>query len=86
MPARKKSGPAPWYAVLVFAYVDEASKAEGTVTFEAINATSFYSGYSYPKARVALGHAVIAASRNPLAFAVHLRRDNEPIVKVRVEH
>lgn len=86
MPARKQPEVRPWYSVLVFSYVDEAAIKEQIVLFERITAQSFYQGFSWPKARHALGNAVIAASRNPLAFSVQVFCNSKPIVKVKVEH
>jgi hypothetical protein len=83
MPAKK---PQPWYSVVVYSFIDEAAAQEQIVTFERITAQSHYSGYSWPKARHALGNAVVAASRDPLAFSVQVLRESEPIIKVRVEH
>jgi len=70
----------------MYSYVDEASMKEQVVTFERITAQSFYSGFSWPKARVALGHAVIAASRNPLAYSVQVQCDEQVSIKVKIEH
>jgi hypothetical protein len=86
MPRKREPEQTHWYNVLVFSYVDEASMKEQVVTFERITAVSFYSGFSWPKARVALGHAVIAASRKPLAYSVQVRQDEQVIIKVKIEH
>ncbi len=82
MPARKQPQETHWYNVAILAYADEESISQpGRITAEVV-----YSGNSWPKARIALGHAVIAASRNPLAYSVHILRDYEPIIRVKVEH
>jgi hypothetical protein len=45
-----------------------------------------YSGSSWTEARHALGLAIVKASHLRLAYSVHVLRDYEPIVRVKVEH
>jgi hypothetical protein len=52
MPTRKQQ-PTHWYNFAILAYVDEESISQpGRITAEVV-----YSGNSWPKARIALGHA-----------------------------
>jgi hypothetical protein len=78
MPARKQPTETHWYNVAILAYVDGESRR--------ITAKVVYSGDSWPRARIAIGNALIAASRNQLAYSVHILCDYEPIVRVQVEH
>jgi hypothetical protein len=89
MPTRKQ--PEHWYNVAILSYSSPKTRAMAQrgddITMSGrIHVQVTYSGPSWREARQALGLAVVKASRLRLAFGVHVLRDYERIIMVKVEH